>query len=247
MDPKFSDKAIITPVISGRTPQLGPVAALVGTKTDFEVLRRRMNPTGSGLRDLFTGHLFVTDQTQGQLSIAGPLMGAPAAAMFLETLIAWGARKFLYFGWCGAIAPQIKIGDIIVPTGAVIDEGTSRHYHADLNQTAVPSPGISDAIRQTLNEHAQPFHDGLIWTTDAIFRETPAKVASFQQQGALGVEMETSALFTIADYHTVELGCVLVVSDELATLKWQPGFKDERFKKSRAVIGELIPLLGKAL
>jgi len=59
--------------------------------------------------------------------------------------------------------------------------------------------------------------------------------------------METSALFTIADYHTVELGCVLVVSDELATLKWQPGFKDERFKKSRAVIGELIPLLGKAL
>ncbi len=247
MDPKLSDKAIITPVISSRTPQLGPVAALVGTKTDFEVLRRRMTPPGSGLRDLFTGHLFTTDQTQGRLSIAGPLMGAPAAAMFLETLIAWGARKFLYFGWCGAIAPQIKIGDIIVPTGAVINEGTSRHYHAGLNQTAVPSPGINDAIRRALEAHAQPYHDGLIWTTDAIFRETPAKVTSFQEQGALGVEMETSALFTVADYHKVEMGCVLAVSDELATLKWQPGFKDERFKKSRAVIAELITMLGNAL
>jgi len=247
MDPKLSDKAIITPVRSRRTPQLGPVAALVGTKTDFEVLRRSLKPKGSGLRDLFTGHLFITDQTQGRFSIAGPLMGAPAAVMFLETLIAWGARKFVYFGWCGAIAPQIKIGDIIVPTGAVIDEGTSRHYHAGLHQTAVPSPGISNAIRQILNAHAHPFHDGLIWTTDAIFRETPAKVEFFQQQGALGVEMETSALFTVAHYHQVEMGCVLVVSDELASLKWQPGFKEERFKKSRAVIGDLIPMLGKAL
>ncbi len=247
MDPKLSDKAIITPVINSRTPRLGPVAVLVGTKTDFEALRRSMLSAGSGLRALFTGHLFITDHNQGQLSIAGPMMGASAAVMFLETLIAWGARKFFYFGWCGAIAPHIKAGDIIVPTGAVIDEGTSRHYHADQNQQAVPSPYISEALRQSLRAHAQTFHDGLIWTTDALFRETPAKVTSFQQQGVLGVEMETSALFTVANYHNVEMGCVLVVSDELATLTWRPGFKDEAFKKSRAVIHALIPELCKAL
>ena len=247
MDPKHSDKAIITPVKTSRTPQLGPVAALLGTKADFEVVRRRLLPRETHPRNLFTGYLYTAAQKFGQFVVAGPLMGAPAAAMFLETLIAWGVRRLVYFGWCGAIAPQVHIGDIIIPNGAVIDEGTSRHYHAELNQTVAPSPNITDTLKQVLHTQAQPFHDGLIWTTDALFRETPAKVTAFQKQGVLGVEMETSALFTVADYQKIEIGCILVVSDELATLQWQPGFKDERFKKTRAVVSNLIPEVCNAL
>jgi purine-nucleoside phosphorylase len=226
---ELSEKAIISPVISSRTPQLGPVAAVVGTKTDFELLRRRLLPTGGRIRDL--------------LAVAGPVLGAPAAAMVMETLIAWGVRKLLYYGWCGAIAPHVQIGDIVVPNAAVIDEGTSRHYGADLNQTVVPSRRMFDAICQTLHTEGRPYHEGLIWTTDALFRETPSKVKSYQQQGALAVEMETSALFTVAAFYQVEAGCLLVVSDELARLEWQPGFKDERFKASRAFIPDLIPLI----
>jgi uridine phosphorylase len=247
MEPKLSDKAIVRPVKNSRTPRLGPVAALVGTKMDFEGVRRRVATPTTRHSALFAGHLLITDANQGQFAVAGPLMGAPAAVMFLETLVAWGARKLLYFGWCGAIAPHIHSGDIIVPTGAVIDEGTSLHYHADLNQVAASSPEIRTAIRQTLRAHAQPFHEGLVWTTDALFRETPAKVAFYQQQGALGVEMETSALFTAANFYHVAMGCILVVSDELSTMTWQPGFKDERFKRSRIVIGDLIPLICKTL
>jgi purine-nucleoside phosphorylase len=240
---ELSEKAIISPVISSRTPQLGPVAAVVGTKTDFELLRRRLLPTGGRIRDLFTGHFFVTDKNGPALAVTGPVLGAPAAAMVMETLIAWGVRKLLYYGWCGAIAPHVQIGDIVVPNAAVIDEGTSRHYGADLNQTVVPSRRMFDAICQTLHTEGRPYHEGLIWTTDALFRETPSKVKSYQQQGALAVEMETSALFTVAAFYQVEAGCLLVVSDELARLEWQPGFKDERFKASRAFIPDLIPLI----
>jgi len=247
MEPTLSDKAIVTPLKNSRTPQLGPGAVLVSTRADFNVLRRRLHPPDDAVRNLFTGHLYVTDPSLGQFAVAGPLMGAPAAVMFLETLIAWVVRRLLYFGWCGSIASHVKCGDIIVPTGAFIDEGTSLHYHAERYQTAAPSPAITADLKQSLRAHAQPFHEGPVWTTDAIFRETPAKVTKFQQQGALGVEMEASALFTVANFHNVALGCILVVSDELATLTWQPGFKDARFVESRAAISAMLADLGQAL
>ena len=203
-----------------------------------------MEPLGNDRwRGEFTVTGFAWDEAAGRLTVTGPLLGAPAAVMIAETLIAWGARRLLYYGWCGAIAPHVKIGDIVVPTAAVIDEGTSRHYGADLNQTVAPSHRMVATIHQTLHASGQPCHDGLVWTTDALFRETPSKVKSFQQRGALAVEMETSALFTVAAFHQVEVGCLLVVSDELARLEWQPGFKDERFKASRAVISDLIPII----
>ena len=69
----------------------------------------------------------------GNFSITGPFIGAPYAAMLLETLIAWGARRIIFLGWCGAVAEEVKIGDIILPTAALIDEGTSGHYSAPVN------------------------------------------------------------------------------------------------------------------
>jgi len=48
--------------------------------------------------------------------VVGPFVGAPYAAMLLETLIAWDVEKIIFFGWCGAISHDVKIGDIIIPT-----------------------------------------------------------------------------------------------------------------------------------
>ena len=88
-------------------------------------------------------------------------------------------------------------------------------------------------VEQVLYANRIDFHPGRIWTTDAVYRETPEKVGNFQQQGILAVEMEVSALFSVAQFRQVELGAILVVSDELSSLKWQPGFKDKRFVAGR--------------
>ena len=60
-------------------------------------------------------------------------------------------------------------------------------------------------------------------------RETREKVERYQKEGVLAVEMEISALFTVAKFRGAELGAMPVVSDELATFKWRPGFKMEEF------------------
>ncbi|MBF0203546.1 MAG: hypothetical protein HQK67_04340 [Desulfamplus sp.] len=85
---------------------------------------------------------------------------------------------------------------------------------------------------------------GKIWTTDAIYRETSKKVAFFRNMGAIAVEMECSALFAVANYRKIDIAAILIVSDELSSSKWKPGFKTAAFKESRkkilnAIIGIL--------
>lgn len=86
---------------------------------------------------------------------------------------------------------------------------------------------------------------GRVWTTDAPYRETLSKVTSYQHQGVLAVEMEMSALMTVAAYRGVKLAGLLVVSDELFNLTWHAGFKNPVFKTKRELAAQtLLGLLG---
>jgi purine-nucleoside phosphorylase len=136
-------------------------------------------------------------------------------------------------GWCGAIAESVKIGDIVIPKSAVIDEGTSPHYQAAADGQSVASPSMISTIKDAFVQAQVDFRAGTVWSTDAVFRETRQQVETHQQNGILAVEMEISALFTVAQYRCVDLGAVLVVSDELSSLQWRPGFKQKRFVQGR--------------
>jgi purine-nucleoside phosphorylase len=83
-------------------------------------------------------------------------------------------------------------------------------------------------------------HRGRVWSIDAPYRETVRKVVRYRQEGILGVDMETSALFTVARYRGIDLACVLVVSDDLSTLQWVHGFKDPRFLEARKRVARCV-------
>jgi uridine phosphorylase len=228
------DDAIISPRKGKSSPKLGPVAVMVATETDLSLFCELFNFTENLYRKLFISRLYVGKKSKSPVSLAGPFIGAPYAVMLLETLIVWGVRNILFLGWCGAISDNVKIGDVILPTAALIDEGTSAHYHST-NSPSTASLIMVNHARQCLREEQIAFHQGAIWSTDAVYRETPAKLEYFQKQNALAVDMETSALFSVAQYRGVELGAVLVVSDELSAYKWRPGFKQKRFQQTRRI------------
>jgi uridine phosphorylase len=110
---------------------------------------------------------------------------------------------------------------------------------AALAQDILAQPVVAE-IRNACRNTKHRFQEGPVWSTDAIFRETRDKVRHYQDQGVLAVEMELSALFTVGKYRGVEVGGILVVSDELTTLTWRPGFKDERFEKGRVAACEAV-------
>ena len=74
-----------------------------------------------------------------------------------------------------------------------------------------------------------PARSGDVWTTDALFRETRAKAQRYGRKGLLAVEMELSALLTVAAFRKVRLGGLMVISDELAGPRWKSGFLDPAF------------------
>ena len=234
------DDAIVRPVKGRNSPQLGDYAVMVSSESDLRMLCGQMNLQKDHFIKLFMSRLYVDDGQTENFALVGPFIGAPYAVMILETLIAWGARKILFFGWCGAVSLDVKIGDIIVPTGAIIDEGTSRHYKKDENFCVSPPGHITETIKEALNQKGICFHTGLIWSTDAVYRETCERVKYYQNKDALAVDMELSALFTAGSFREVEVGGVLVVSDEISTCKQVAGFSKQCFKKSRMAVREAI-------
>ena len=171
--------------------------------------------------------------------IAGPSVGAPMAVLTLEKLVALGARQIIAYGWCGSLTRTMHIGDVLLPTWAVSDEGTSTHYPLDSrSESHMPTLKL---LNDSLTDAGMTVHSGPVWTTDAPYRESVSQVRELAGQGVMGVDMEYSALVTVAAFRKVELSAVLLVSDELSSGNWKPGFHTKTFKKkSREILHFLI-------
>ena len=84
----------------------------------------------------------------------------------------------------------------------------------------LPHPDAVAAIDAELTAGGVPHDRGLTWTTDAIFRETPARVARRRQQGCLTVEMEASAMFAVATFRGATYGQLLYAGDDVSAEEW---------------------------
>jgi uridine phosphorylase len=153
-------------------------------------------------------------------------IGSSAASMMLEEMIASGVRQIIEVGMCGGMAPSVRVGDIVVADRAFVDEGTSSHYFDSPNEF-LASKRLTDALKQALREAGMGFKTGGVWTTDAPYRETRATLRKFKRQEAVGVNMETSALFAIGNYRGVEVGSLQVVSDMVGEKVWRPAFHEK--------------------
>jgi uridine phosphorylase len=209
----------------------------------FEFLRKELKIKKSALKRVrFPSMTCCSADMDGRkVSIFGTPLGSPQAALVLERLIAMGARKILTFGCCGSLQPDLGTGNLVIPTEALSEEGTSAHYPLPRGKRAEADKKIAQLCLAMSREKKFKTAAGRVWTTDALFRETRGKTRKYSQMGLLAVEMEMSALFTIAAYRGIQLGGLLVVSDELASLNWKTGFLNPLFwlasrKASRLVL-----------
>jgi len=154
-----------------------------------------------------------------RLALFNPGVGAPLAAGLLDEIIPLGCRKFIACGGAGVLDREIAVGHIVVPTSAVRDEGTSYHYLPPAREVAASPEGVA-AIERTLLARHVPYVLGKTWTTDAIFRETPAKVQLRRSEGCLTVEMEAAAFFAVARFRGVTFAQMLYGGDDVSGAEW---------------------------
>jgi uridine phosphorylase len=154
-----------------------------------------------------------------RLTMFHPGVGAPLAAGLLEEVIARDCRKFIACGGAGALVPELALGHIVVPTAAVRDEGTSYHYLPPSREVAA-SPEAVAAIEQTLIERGFSYVKAKTWTTDAIYRETAARIIARRAEGCVTVEMEAAAFFAVAQFRGICFGQMLYSGDDLSGAAW---------------------------
>lgn len=166
------------------------------------------------------------------IAIFHPGVGAPLAAGLLEEVIALGADKFIACGGAGTLDGNHHVGKLIVPTAAIRDEGTSYHYLPPSKEVE-PSAAALSAVQRALTEANAAYELTKTWTTDAIYRETKAKIARRRAEGCGSVEMEAAALFAVAKFRGVELAQILYAGDDLSGELW-----DSREWQSRVEVRE---------
>lgn len=163
--------------------------------------------------------VFVVQHRGVDVALVSPGVGAPAAVSSLEVVISLGATSVIGCGGAGIVRPGFDVGHVLVPTGAVRDEGTSYHY-APASASVAPHPRALAAIDRVLADAGIPHDRGLTWTTDAFFRETPAKVERRRQQGCITVEMEAAAMFAAAAFRGAVYGQLLYAGDDVSAEEW---------------------------
>lgn len=234
---------VINPERGRGEPTLPEIGILAVNPSEAPVLAAYAKTAEMQRSFLFHSNLYYSEK----LFLAGPAVGAPVAVMCLEKLIALGAKKIILYGWCGSLQEELRAMDVLLPNEALSEEGTSRHYQ-DQSQAQskgqnsqqeriLASPTLHTHLGNILTAAEFSYQSGKVWTTDAPYRETRTKVAKYADQGIYGVDMEFSALCTIAAFRGVELAAAMLVSDEVWRQPWQPQFSRKEFKrKSRRLL-----------
>ncbi len=160
-----------------------------------------------------------------KVSVTSTGIGGPSTAIAVEELHRCGADTFIRIGTCGGMQPKVKSGDIVIATGSIRMEGTSREY-APIEFPAVSNFTATNALVQGAREKGYAYHVGVVQSKDSFYgqHEPEVKPVSYEllnkweawkRLGCLASEMESAALFIVANALGARAGaCFLVMANQ---------------------------------
>ncbi len=164
--------------------------------------------------------------SESRTIIAKSHFGGPGIAALVEELSAFGVREFVLWGYAGGIDSNLKFGDVVAANRALKEDGVSFHYIDD------DSDYIATDWFEEWTEYFGDwgFREGVIWSCDAIYRETCTKVKKYRKAGISAVEMEVASFYSVCRYKGLKGIAFLVISDLLSDEGWTGGFHTRRFR-----------------
>lgn len=156
-----------------------------------------------------------------KVSVTSTGIGGPSASIALEELVNIGAKTFIRVGTCGGIQTDVEGGDIVIATGAIRMEGTTREY-APIEFPAVANLDVVNSLVQAAKNLGHEYHTGVVQCKDSFYgqhspEEMPVnyellnKWEAWKRMGCLASEMESAALFIVGSFLRVKVGSVFLV------------------------------------
>ncbi len=223
-EPHFTPQKMIS-MLGLKSDSLGPYALIPGPKERSQMLLGTLENATKNFT--FLDYEMHTGAINGKrVTVGNGGRYAPDTAITTEILCAAGAESLIRLGSCGSLQDRVKIGDIVIVTGAIRGEGTTSYY-VPKNFSTVAHPDIVGALKKAAESLGVRSHLGWIFTTDALFQETPELIQELNQQNVSSIDMVTSTFLTIAQLRGKKAGAILAVSDECLYGKF--AFRDPRF------------------
>ena len=214
---------------------LGKIALVPGPRDRAAKLRRALGNPRKTLAfqdyEMHTGTLGPHRVTVGN----GGRYSADTA-ITTELLCAGGVETLVRVGSCGSLQETVKLGDIVIATGAVRGDGASPRYVPE-DFATLAHPRVAEALARAADSLGVPVHHGRVFTTDALFRETPELLSELERQQITAIDMVTATFLTVAQVRNARAGAILAVSDECLTGKL--GFRDPSFRQAEERIMEI--------
>ena len=156
-----------------------------------------------------------------KVSVTSTGIGGPSASIAMEELVQVGADTFIRVGTCGGIDIDVKGSDIVVATGSVRMEGTSREY-APIEFPAVANIEVVNALMNACKSKGVTFHTGVVQSKDSFYgQHSPERMPvsyelvnkweAWKRLGVKASEMESAALFVVASHLRVRCGATFLV------------------------------------
>ncbi len=198
-----------------RPQDVGKYAIVPGPKDRLEVLIKKIeNPVRNFSfmeYTMYTGtyqEIKITAMNGGRFSTDTSITS--------EVMCNAGIENIIRIGTCGALDENIKVGDLVVAERVIRGDGVTPYY-VDKNFETLADKKITDTLFEVAKDFGANVHRGTCWTTDALLRETRDLVEAKRKEGAVAVDMVSSALLTIAQLNKVRAGSILAVSDNVIT------------------------------
>lgn len=230
-----------------RPKDVGAYAIVPGPKERLDSLVKKMeNPVKNFTfmeYNMFTGNV-------NGIRVTGINGGRFAADTAITTEILCNAevKALIRIGSCGALRKDIKIGDFILTTGCVRGDGVTPYYVDDKFVT-LPDAAVTQKLSVIAKNLAATagltVHEGKVWSTDAILKETKEIVNGVIDQGAIGVDMVSAPFLTIAQTYKIPAVSILAVSDNLIT--GQMGFINPDYYMAEGMLIQMAMELVKQL
>lgn len=205
----------LTAMVQLRPQDVGKYAIVPGPKDRLDVLMKKVE--GPVRNFSFMEYTMYTGTYQG-IKVTGINGGrfSTDTSITAEVMCNAGIQNIIRVGSCGALDEKIKVGDLILVDKVIRGDGVTPYY-VDKDFETVADKKISDTVFEVAKSMGLTIHRGTTWTTDALLRETKEIVEQKRKEGAIAVDMVSSALLTIAQTYKVKAAAILAVSDNVIT------------------------------
>lgn len=188
----------------------------------------------------FLGEFYLLKKFSGRIALStGFGIGSPVIAGLTDEFAALGVRRFVLIGMAGGLQEKLSAGDMVLSTGAIRGEGTTRHYlpQAEIVESSLE---IRKRVADILSDQGLSFSEGITWTTDAPFRELRRDVQTYQKRGVLAVDMEAAGMLGVAASYGLSGTAVFSIADQLSGGTWRMAANLKRSQSGLCVLFEAV-------